>query len=401
MERAQQVEDLDGAVDAGTVGPRDEVEIFKIADAEFRHAQHYLRQVGAVNFLHGKQGPVLEVVAREEAVTITGGGTPGPALALVAGSLTDGDLDQAGGEGLGVVEVEFSLTGIDDAGDAVDGHRSFGDVGGHDDLVFAFRRLFEDPLLFVLAEARIQRYQVQLFVYRAGGQNLHDRLDGLLAGQENQQVAGPLRSDDAVDDILDLGDQRFQVGLQRRRIDDDGDRIDLGVDLDQRAIAEVGAKDIGVDGGAGDDNLELGAGFEHPLEQAEDEVDVQAALVGFVDHDDRVAAKQRVELHLLEQDAVGHDLDLGIVVGLILETHLVADQARHGRGQLPTDEFRDRNGGDAAGLGDADDTMVGIAGLMENDRQLGGLAGTGRTLDDDDLILGQGVEDGLFLLVDW
>ena len=44
-----------------------------------------------------------------------------------------------------------------------------------------------------------------------------------------------------------------------------------------------------VDRGRGDDDLEVGAGGQQPLEVAEDEVDVQAALVGLVDDQGVVA----------------------------------------------------------------------------------------------------------------
>ena len=64
------------------------------------------------------------------------------------------------------------------------------------------------------------------------------------------------------------------------------------------------------------------------LQVAEDEVDVQAALVRLVD-DQRVVAEQLpVVLQLGQQDAVGHQLDQRAVAGRVGEADLVADRAR-------------------------------------------------------------------------
>jgi len=67
----------------------------------------------------------------------------------------------------------------------------------------------------------------------------------------------------------------------------------------------------------GDDDLEVGAARQQLGEVAQDEVDVEAALVGLID-DDRVVGEQlSVGLDLGEQDAVGHQLDQGGVPDLV------------------------------------------------------------------------------------
>jgi hypothetical protein len=81
-----------------------------------------------------------------------------------------------------------------------------------------------------------------------------------------------------------------------------------------------------VDGGRGDDDLEVGAAGQQPLQVAEDEVDVQAAFVRLVDDQGVVAPQLAVPLHLGQQDPVGHDLDQRAVAGLIGEPDLVADR---------------------------------------------------------------------------
>ena len=75
------------------------------------------------------------------------------------------------------------------------------------------------------------------------------------------------------------------------------------------ACREVLREALGVDRRARDDDLEVGAPGEQLLEVAEQEVDVEAALVRLVDDDRVVAAQHPVAVDLVEQDAVGHQLD--------------------------------------------------------------------------------------------
>src|SRR3546814_19734881 len=61
-------------------------------------------------------------------------------------------------------------------------------------------------------------------------------------------------------------------------------------DLHRRA-AEVCGEALGVDGGRGDDHLQVAAPLQQLLQVAEQEIDVEAALVGLVD-DDGVVGRQ-------------------------------------------------------------------------------------------------------------
>ena len=152
---------------------------------------------------------------------------------------------------------------------------------------------------------------------------------------------------------------------------------------------------LGVDGGRGDDDLEVGALGQQARQVAQDEVDVEAALVGLV-HDDRVVAAQLgVGLDLRQQDAVGHELDQGVLADLLGEAHLVADDAaRPDRGaQLGGDALGHAARGDAPRLGVADHPGHAPAQLQADLGQLGGLAAAGLTGDDDDLVLADGGGD--------
>ena len=156
--------------------------------------------------------------------------------------------------------------------------------------------------------------------------------DFALAGEEDEDVAGRFEGQfvdgvaDRVERVAVLlefvvgGDvliitgggaarrlgQRPVADLHRERASgdlDDGGGFLLG--------AEVLGEALGIDGGGGDDDLQVGPLRQDPLEVAEDEVDVEAALVGFVNDDGVVLAQQLVALDLGQQDAVGHQLDLG------------------------------------------------------------------------------------------
>ena len=65
---------------------------------------------------------------------------------------------------------------------------------------------------------------------------------------------------------------------------------------------------------------------QDPLEVAEQEVDVEAALVRLVDDDRVVAAQQPVALDLGQQQAVGHQPDERVLARAVAEAHGVADR---------------------------------------------------------------------------
>jgi hypothetical protein len=118
----------------------------------------------------------------------------------------------------------------------------------------------------------------------------------------------------------------------------------------------------GVDRGAGDDHLQVGTLREQLPEVAEDEVDVEAALVGLVDDQRVVATQHPVALDLGEQDAVGHHLDERRLADLVGEAHRVADVVAQLRPDLLGHPLGDRAGGDPAGLGVADHPVDAAAG---------------------------------------
>jgi len=104
------------------------------------------------------------------------------------------------------------------------------------------------------------------------------------------------------------------------------------------------------------------------------EVDVQASLVGLVDDDHVIGEQLWVMGQLRQQDAVGHDLDRGLVIGLVVEPNRIADCGTEWLAKLIGDTGGDRAGSDTARLGMADDAVAPQAGFEADLGELGAFA---------------------------
>ena len=152
-----------------------------------------------------------------------------------------------------------------------------------------------------------------------------------------------------------------------------------------------------VDGGGGDDELEIGAFGQQLPQVAEQKVDVEAALVRLIDDDRVVLAQHAIAVDLIQEDTVGHQLDAGIRADLVGEPHLVTDQLADLLAELFGDAFGDGARGEPTRLGVADV----LAAEFEADLgQLGGLARPGRSGDDHDLVVANSAGDVLPALAD-
>ena len=179
-------------------------------------------------------------------------------------------------------------------------------------------------------------------------------------GRKTRMSPGPSAnsSRDRVDDRLGLvADDRLALLVRLRQLDQrpvaDLDRVGAPGHLDHRRV-EVLGEPVHVDGRAGDDQLEVRPARQQPLEVAEQEVDVEAALVRLVDDDRVVAAQVAIALQLGEQDAVGHQLDPAALRRPVGEPHLVADQVAELGAELVGDPLGHGPGRDPARLGVAD-----------------------------------------------
>ena len=117
----------------------------------------------------------------------------------------------------------------------------------------------------------------------------------------------------------------------------DLDRIAASRDLEDRRAVEITREAQGVDGRRGHDQLELGTPRQEALETAEQEIDVQAALVGLIDDQGIVGEEPAIVLQLGQEDPVRHELEVGVGPDPVAETDLVA----HGVADLAAELMRD------------------------------------------------------------
>ena len=170
----------------------------------------------------------------------------------------------------------------------------------------------------------------------------------------------------------------------------DLDRIGATGHLDDRCAAEVPGELLRVDGGGGDDECEVGSARQQAREVAEQEVDVEAALVRLVENDRVVAQKVWVRSDLGEQDAVRHELDERARAGVVAEPDAVPDGAADDGLGLLGDAFGQGAGGDAPRLGVPDEPADAAAELQADLRELRGLSRAGLAGHHHDLMVTNG-----------
>ena len=393
--------------DAARVRRVDEGERADVAETGGGHLEDDRREVRALDLGVGVLGARVEVLFRVQPDADAVGDAAAAALALVGAGLGDGLDGQALDLGAQRVAGDAGGAGIDDVADAGDGERGFRDVRGEHDAAVAHGPAggeLEDAVLFGGGQAAVEREDVEVLAALEGVGGVADLA---LAGEEHENVAGAAGTElvDGVADRLDLvAVLRVSLLWVGDRAVADLDGVGAAGDLDDRrglvVDGEVGGEAFRVDRRRGDDHLEVGAARQELPEVAEDEVDVQAALVGLVDDQRVVPGQVAVAGDLVEEDAVGHDLDEGVVAGLVGEPDLVADGgAELGAGFLG-DTLGDSAGGDPSWLGVADLAGDAAAELKADLGQLGGLARPGLAGHDDDLVVPDGLGDVVLALAD-
>ena len=263
------------------------------------HAQNDRGQRRAQDLGVGEGGTVLEVVFAEQADADAFGHPAAAAGTLVGGGARDGLDEELVDLAADAVAQHARQARIDDVADARDRQRGLGHVGGQHDARGVTG--VEDALLVGSRQTGVEGHdlgagQQQIgpaaaalppacAATRHGALQVLGRLADLaLAGQEDQHVARLL-----VPQLAHGGlDGRRQVGLVVlvfglhvfRRPVADLDRIQAPGDLDDgcgpSGFTEVLGKAGGVDGGRGDDELEVIAtrAVDELLEVAQQEVDV-------------------------------------------------------------------------------------------------------------------------------
>ncbi len=136
------------------------------------------------------------------------------------------------------------------------------------------------------------------------------------------------------------------------------------------------------------------------LEIAEQEVDVEAALVRLVDDQGVVVVQKAVALDLGEQDAIGHQLDRGLGAHPVMEAHLVADRRPEFGAEFLRDPAGEAARGDAPGLGMTDAAEDAPAEFEADLRQLGRFTGAGLAAQDNHLVIADQCGDLVAALAD-
>ncbi len=207
---------------------------------------------------------------------------------LVGGSLRHRFDRQALHLGAEAVAADARGARIDDVLDARHRQRGFRHVGGQHDAAAVVR--LEYPVLLAVRQARIQRQHLGMRQIEAV-QGVGGIADLALAAHEDQNVARPFapklvhrienRLQLVAIGIVAVVDHRAVAYLHR---------VGAAGNLDDRCIVEMAREALRIDGRRGDDHLQIRALRQQFAQVAENKVDIEAALVRFIDD-------QRVVLH--------------------------------------------------------------------------------------------------------
>ena len=222
---------------------------------------------------------------------------PAAALALVGAGLADRLDRQPLHLGAVAVAGDAGGAGVDDVPDAGDGQGGLGDVGGQHDAAAAVR--LEDAVLLGVGQPGVQRQDLGpcrvCGLPRAGFFSSASAVSRISRSPERKTRMSPgpsACSSSTASQIAVIWSRSgvLRILLQQRPVAH-LHRIRAPADLDDRRVAEVPGEALRVDRRRGDDDLQVGAAGQQLGEIAEEEVDVEAALVRLVD-DDRVVLAQ-------------------------------------------------------------------------------------------------------------
>ena len=407
VEGTELLQEGDAVLDAAGVGGVDEREAGDVAEAEGGHLEDDRRQVGADDLRFGELRPGAEVGLGVEPDAHAGGDPAAAAGPLVGRRLRHRFDRQALHLGPVRVPGDAGRAGVDHRQDARHRQRRLGHVGGQHDPPAGVG--LEDPVLVGGGQAGVERQELRVGKGQ-GGEGLGGVADLPFTGEEHEDVARPAghQLGHGVGDALDLvallgGAVTVAVGgsidVDQRPVAD-LDRVGTARHLHDRRPAEVAGEALGVDRGRRDDHLEVGPAGEQLLEVAEDEIDVEAPLVGLVDDDRVVGREQAVALDLGQEDAVGHHLDQRVVTDPVGEADGVADHAADLAPELLCHPFGHRPGGQAAGLRVADHAPHAPADLEADLGQLRALPRAGLAGHDHHRVGGDGGGDVVPALAD-
>ena len=257
------------------------------------------------------------------------------------------------------------------ADDPWDRQGSLRHIGREDDP--ALRAGRKDPLLVPQPQSREQGEDLGIAIAPAV-QGVGAVADLALAWQEHQHVAVWIDLRQPIDRPRDMPGKLLVVIRRQEKLLHGKGPAFRG---DHGSVVEECREGPGVQRGGGNHQLQVRATLQQPLEVAEQEVDVQRPLVGFVQNQRVVLLEVRIALRFGEQDPVGHELDPCPLRGLVLEAHLIADEFPQRTFQFLRHPLRHARRRDPPRLGAADLARAPGQRLRHHLRQLRRLPRTG------------------------
>ena len=381
----------------------DEREVLGLAEVQRLHLENDAREVRAQDLRLGELGAALEVLLGIQANRDARAKPPRAPCALPRACLRDLLDRQARHARLRAVAKDAREPRVDHRVDPRHGQRCLGDIRRKHDAPERAGR--EDPLLFLERLPREERKDLgarlaALARLRMAAEVLGGLADLAFARQEHEDIRQDAVRREGLVDLVDRARDRIEdagillveVAALRRAIAG-VDRIGAPGNLDDGRAAEMRRKPRDIDGRAREDHLEVGSPREKPSQVAEQEVDVEAALVRLVDDDGVVRVEPCVAARLREQHAVGQHLDERVASRFVAETHLHADDSARLHAEFLSDAPRDAARGDAAWLRVADAAEHAAPELEAELRQLRALAGARLARDDHDLVRGDRIAE--------
>ena len=285
-----------------------------IAQAQRHHAQYHPCQRAAQNFRLGEAWAAVEIFLVIQANAYAIRHTSTAAGTLVGRGLADGFHQELLDLAAKAVALDPRHSSVYHIADAGHGERGFGHVGGQDDTRCTPR--LKHLLLLGLREACKQGQHLHMpcvgVVRQVAAQVFCGIADFSLAWQKYQDVATRRTGPQLVHRVGDGVAQVMLAAFFPRAI---AHFHGKGAARHHQhrcwplAAGEMLGETVGIDGGRGDDDLQVGAARQDLLEVAQQKVDVQTALVGLVDDQGVVGLQKRIGLLLGQQNAVGHQLD--------------------------------------------------------------------------------------------
>ena len=184
----------------------------------------------------------------------------------------------------------------------------------------------KDFVLFGVRQACEQGQNFVVAAQRGFAQGFGGFADFAFARQEHQNIAFAVSRQFVRRIDNRVGQLHFCVVFvfAGQRAVEDFDGVGAPAHFQHGRAVEVLGEAFCVYGCRGDDDFQVGAARQQLFQVAQQEVDVQAAFVRFVDDNRVVGGEITVGLGFRQQDAVGHQFDAGIARGVVGKAHLIA-----------------------------------------------------------------------------